>query len=782
MIARMFNQKYNAFVLGALLLSGALVYSGTFYSSFHFDDVASIIENPAIRNILDLRAIWNFCPARFITYLSIALNYRFNHLHVFGYHLLNLAIHLGSAVLTWRLMLLTLSTPAMRGRKIAAHARLIAFFAGLVFVTHPLQTQAVTYIIQRAASLATLFYLASLNFYVASRLLRQQGQNPAASRLFYSGSLIAAVIAMFTKETAATIPFAVLLYEACFLKTKERLDWKHLAPFFAALSIIPLTMLITGSVDVMGIRLVQRSAPTSISPWQYLCTQFQVMATYLRLLLIPIRQNLDYDYRVAKGLLELPVLSSLVLLAALLAAAIRMRSKYRLLSFGIFWFFLTLSVESSIIPIRDIIFEHRLYLPMVGFSFFAVGGIYYLFENRALKPAVIALFIITSCYGVLSYRRNMVWRNDFTLWNDTVQKSPGKARPYNNRGVAYGDQGNFAQAISDYTRAIAISPDYAEAYYNRANAYDKQGNLSQAIADYTRAIAISPAYAAAYNNRANVYNKQGNFAQAIADCIRAIEINPDYAEAYYNRGLAYDKQGDLPQAVADYAKAISLNPNLEKAHNNRGVIYGKQANLAQAIADYSKAIEINPDYAEAYYNRANAYDKQGNFTQAIADYTKAVALNPNYAAAYNNRGVAYGARGKFAQAIADCTRAIEINPNLEQAYNNRGLAYDKQGDLPQAVADYTKAIAVNPVYTEAYYNRGLAYHKQGNFTQAVADYTKVIEMAPRFAPAYNNRGAAYYRTAEYGKAWADVHQAEALGAVVDPRFLESLKKASGTDK
>ena len=162
----------NAIVIVLLctLLLGTLIYSNTFFSSFHFDDIASIVENFAIRHILNLQAIWNFWPTRFITYLSVALNYHFHQLNVLGYHLFNLTVHLGSAILVWWFMLLTFSTPVMKDEKIAKHANLIALFASLVFLTHPIQTQAVTYIIQRATSLATLFYLASLCFYVKSRL------------------------------------------------------------------------------------------------------------------------------------------------------------------------------------------------------------------------------------------------------------------------------------------------------------------------------------------------------------------------------------------------------------------------------------------------------------------------------------------------------------------------------------------------------------------------------------------------------------------------------------
>jgi protein O-mannosyl-transferase len=161
-------------IIIAICCLGIAIYSNTFNSSFHLDDYDSITDNPAIKNIRAPLNIWGFWPTRFITYLSLALNYHLHKLDVFGYHLFNLAVHLGSSILVWWLMLLTFSTPALKGQKIARHAKMISFFAGLLFVSHPLQTQAVTYIVQRAVSMAALFYLASLSLYVKSRLLEYE--------------------------------------------------------------------------------------------------------------------------------------------------------------------------------------------------------------------------------------------------------------------------------------------------------------------------------------------------------------------------------------------------------------------------------------------------------------------------------------------------------------------------------------------------------------------------------------------------------------------------------
>ncbi|MCX5678683.1 MAG: tetratricopeptide repeat protein [Candidatus Omnitrophica bacterium] len=561
-------------MLSVLLLVGYLIYSNTFSCSFHFDDIDSIVDNSAIRDIHNPGYIWNYWPTRFLTHLTIALNYHLHGLDVWGYHLFNLVVHLGSAILVWWLTFLTLSTPALKDQKIARHVMAISFLTGMVFVAHPIQTQGVTYIIQRAVSLTTLLYLASLSLYVKSRLLEEEGRSRIVSKCLYGLSLITAVMAMFAKEAAITLPLMICLYEFSFLMTKKSSTWKRLVPFILTLFIIPITMLLTKSVSFAGMHRIAEPGP-GISSWHYLLTQFRVITTYIRLVFLPFNQNLDYDYPIAKTLLDLPTLASLFFLIGVLILAIKLFRNYRLISFGIFWFLLSLLPESSVIPIKDVIFEHRLYLPVVGYSIFLVSGIYYLFREERIKFSVLAISLLIIVYSILTYQRNQVWKNEFSLWNDVIRKSSLKARPYANRGDAYNDKGSYDQAISDYNKSIELKPDYFEAYLHRGNSYYAKGSYDQAISDYTKAIELNPGYAEAYSNRAGVYDDKGNYDQAISDYSKAIEFNPTLPQIYYNRGLVYTRKNMLDQAIADYTKAIELNPNFTQAYYSRAMIYNR---------------------------------------------------------------------------------------------------------------------------------------------------------------------------------------------------------------
>jgi tetratricopeptide (TPR) repeat protein len=553
----------------------------------------------------------------------------------------------------------------MKDQKIARYARPVSFFAGLVFITHPVQTEAVTYIIQRAASLAACFTLASLALYAASRL----SAGPRRGMIYYIGSLISAVMAMFTKEVAIVLPLLICLYEFSFFKTKERFGGRRALPFLLLLSIIPLTMLFTKTINVEHLQRIGESAP-SLSAGRYLLTQFRVIVTYIRLLFVPLNQNFDYDYPLANTLLDLPVLASLFLLAGVFIVAVRLFRDHRLVSFGIFCFFLALLPESSVLPINDVIFEHRLYLPMAGFSLFLASGMYALF-GKYNPRAMVAIFVLLIIFNsALTYARNSVWKDDLTLWNDTIRKSPHKARPYAGRGNAYGQKGDLDRAILDYNKAIENRPNYIEAYSNRGSAYAQKGDFGRALLDFSK----------------------------------AIEGKPDYAEAYSNRGSVYAQKGDLDRAILDYSKVLEINPYSAEAYNGRGSAYARKGDLDRAILDCTRAIEIKPDHAGAYYNRGLAYRSKGDLDHAILDYSKVIEINPYSAEAYNGRGTAYAQKGDFDQAILDCSKAIEINPDYVEAYSNRAVMYFEKKEYAKSWEDVRRAQAlkynVNPSFIE----------------------------------------------------------------------------------
>jgi tetratricopeptide (TPR) repeat protein len=213
-------------------------------------------------------------------------------------------------------------------------------------------------------------------------------------------------------------------------------------------------------------------------------------------------------------------------------------------------------------------------------------------------------------------------------YNQALRLNPDYVGAYNNRGLAYDNQGKFADAIADFNQAIHLKPDLAEAYYNRGLAYADQGKYAEAIADFNQAIHLKPDFAEAYNGRGFSYDNQGKYAEAIADFNQAIRLKPDFAWAYNGRGIAYDNQGKYAEAIAEYNQAIHLKPDLAETYNGRGLAYADQGKYAEAITDFNQAIYLKPDFAEAYYNKACVYSLRREAKAAIENLQQAIDLEP----------------------------------------------------------------------------------------------------------------------------------------------------------
>ena len=648
---------------------------------FQFDDYGSIVSNQTIRDIGNFVSSFDasgYNSRRLIGYLSFALNYHFGGLDTVGYHVVNLAIHILNAVLVYFLVVLTFRTPYFRNQRsafssqqsaigdqkqavkgnnavvnsddsttqqldsssspftihppkadppVAGDSRLIAFFSALFFVVHPIQTQAVTYIVQRFTSLSALFYLLSVVMYIKGRLVSQRSASRftlhvsrfTQSIIYFLMFLVSAVFAMKTKETAFTLPAVILLYEFSFFKSsynKRRL----LLVVSAAAIAIPLLLIKLG-----GLNLSELSRQTMVqatgSRWVYFMTEMRVIVTYIRLIFLPVNQNIDYDYPLYDSFFAPPVFLSFLFLAAVFGAAVYLLLKsrlnvggrrsgvrsmsssqavewsgndsptqrlhdsqftihvsrftfYRLISFGIFWFFITLSIESSIIPIADVIFEHRVYLPSVGFFIALVSAVFALAEKfpiKARKAMLFGMIVIAIVFGGLTYMRNKVWQSPISLWEDAARKSPGNMRPLLSLAEEYAKAGRYEEAIGMYRKALTLPPraylnlradEYPKVYNALGLLYAELGRYGDAIAAFRMIPKIDPDFLEAYNNMAAAYINSGRYADAIEPLKQVTERKPDYADAHYNLSVAYLEVGNREAAMKEYIILKRLSPQL----------------------------------------------------------------------------------------------------------------------------------------------------------------------------------------------------------------------------
>lgn len=586
------------FAIALISLVGSLAYSNCFGVPFVYDDVTSIVQNRVIR---DLPAFLQgeglrFNPRRFVTYLSLAINYRLGGLDVTGYHVFNLAVHLITAVTLYLFALVTLKTPRLCSSRLARHAWWVALFSALLFVAHPLQTEAVTYVVQRTTSLAAFFYLLCLLLYALAR--GKESRLPAVP--LFAGSLVSALLAMLCKEIAATLPLAVLLYEVSFFTSSWRSRLRLLLPLSVLLSVVPLALLSGGrpAGELLSVADRMTRETALISRTQYLLTQFKVIAAYLRQLFVPYGQNIDHDIPLATGFLAADVLPAFLLLAALLAFAGWLYrngtrdAAWRLVGFGIFWFFLTLLVESSLIPIRDVMNEHRLYLPSIGIALAVSTALVLALGSR---PRVLLGLgsLLVAALGFATWQRNWVWQSELTLWQDAVRKSPDKGRPLHNYAKALSEAGEHGKAILHYQMAIRRGLASPDTLVNLAAEYEQIGEPHRAVEYYRLALTGDPSQVTALTRLAiALLQRPESAAEGLSILQQAVRVAPDNANVHFNLGTALEAQGKVPDAKEHYLRAVSLDPGYAKAHYSLALLYHKEGRADLAERHFRKAQQL----------------------------------------------------------------------------------------------------------------------------------------------------------------------------------------------
>lgn len=551
------------------------IYSNTLSAEFVFDDYKTIINNRLVREV-NLQNLWKSNPRRFVSYISFAINYQMGGLEVFWYHATNITIHLLTGISLFVFLKLLIKTPLLR-EKFKIYKKL-PFLVSLIFVVHPVQTQSVTYITQRMASMAALFYILALTFVLKASLIRQNQPTHkkdfwgnAKFSAFIISSVIFSIMAFLTKENTYTLPIAILLIQYLFFSSSLK---GLLKKSLVAAPILVIALLIASASYTRWIQLGELnwkallSTQTLYNPlgilsgfsWSYLLTQFKVIIYYIKVLFLPISQNLDYDFPMSKSILEPATFISLSLILTIIFAAIFLLKKYRLITFGVLFFFLTLSIESSIFPLNDVIYEHRLYLPSMG-AIIAVICIYCEFEHfiakhtrftKIRKASVIRIFrlLIFSAILLLSIAtisRNRIWNTQISIWADTIVKSPNKARPYNGLGIALAGRSQYELAAKAFEKAIEIRPN-SEEYTNLGETLVQLGKNIQAIEKFEKAVEIDPQNFDAYNSIGSLYLNVNKLDLAKTFFEKSIGFNKENPVAYTGLSRVYYKKGDLKTA------------------------------------------------------------------------------------------------------------------------------------------------------------------------------------------------------------------------------------------
>ncbi len=677
-------------VLAILVILGAglLTYSNCFQGEFALDDLPAITDNHTIQFTDRTSVLKGWFASLFppnegqtvtdrpAVNLSFAANFRWNATHggngldPWGYHATNLAIHLLAALALFGLIRRTFELPKLRVLWPGASVPL-AGAATLLWMLHPLQTESVTYVAQRAESLMGLFYFTTFYCFVRGTQFR--------SWLWFPLAGLSCLIGVFCKEVTITAPVMILLFDIIFVAEKPRdavvRRWPVYVAFLFAMALQTAMALIAGN------RGGSAGFGTGLTWYDYAMAQFPNILHYLWLTVWPHPLVLYYgesedQIQNNPGLMADSIPAMLVVMA-LVALTVWLLWKRPKLGFLAAWFFVILAPSSSVVPITtEIAAEHRVYLPLAALAVLAVVGLYSWLGRRGLWASL----TLACALGAVTHARNLDYRNGLSLWEDTTGKRPDIARAHNNFGISLIGAGRYKEAVQEFFSAIKLRPFYPDCENNLGNALAQLGRNEEATVHYERAI-------------------------------RGLGRVGDRAQAYYNlanaeRGIAEAQPNPtqdphMQLALNHLLVATQLDPNYVGALHNIGSLLSENGRYDDAIKYYLQAIQVQPNFPQAEINLANTYNLAGRPADAIQHLQHATQEQPGNALAHLRLGGIYYDTGNYAGAAQEFGFTAQLVPADPKARFYLANALVKLGRREEAAREYQAALARDPSLTDA---------------------------------------------------------------------------------
>lgn len=626
-------KKRTLHLLFILLITIALplIYGNIYHAEFIFDDYVNIVDKPGINSFIpSLDGAVNAATeqpngGRWLPNLSFAVNYYLGGGNPFGFHIVNIFIHIVNSLLCYYLCVTTLNFPALKNT--FKHKEEIALIATLLWAVHPLQTNAVTYIVQRMTSMSTLFYLSALLCYIYGRL---KFKERIRSTLLFTAGILFWIMALKSKENTFILPAILFAYELFFLNPP---DWKKDYRKLLAWSLVSLAVIAGCIVFFLGTNIwdhiIQSYVGRNFTMPERLLTESRILFFYISLLVYPFpaRLNLNHDFSISHAIFSPPQTAlSLAGLAVMIALIPLLFKRYRLISFAIVWFLGNLLIESTIVPL-ELIYEHRLYLPAIIPLLAAVATAYRFSEKKPWLARTSCILIIV-LFSLWTWQRNEIWHDNIRLWNDVISKSPQNARAQNNLGVANNRLGDKRGAEKHFARAIEADPEYRVAYQSLASLYISQNRLKEAERilqkALTRSTYLNPS--AIYHSLGIVAQKSGRYQKAITYTQLALKLDRKNLDAMVTLGIAYGKLGDLKKAYTTFREANLHGLETVDLYNNWGIIAFELGQTQKALQYFQKALALNPNHPESHNNLGLAYGKLGMTQKARQEMATAMRL------------------------------------------------------------------------------------------------------------------------------------------------------------
>jgi protein O-mannosyl-transferase len=581
-----------------LILTGVLflIYANGLNTPFQSDDERHVILNPYIYSH-NFYMNPNYISPRHFSNWTFTFNYQWGKLEPFGYHLFNLIFHIGTVILVFSSVFLTIKSATEWGERAAL---IIAVITALLFGLHPIQTETVTYISGRPGGMAAFFFFLSFFMFQLGGLNKSTEKIP--SFIYYALSLIIFFIAVLCKEVAITLPIILLLYDLYFMKGKNwkgfrsRLGFYILFPLFALFAFLQTPH----AFYALG-ELLEKISLSLI--W----VQLDILKHPLILFLFPINLTFEYDFKTQ--VMWGPLLVSLFMLTAILVLVIKkFYLKSSILSFSCLWFLITLAPTNSVMPRMHLLSERNLYVPYFGLSLFFAVILYLIFfkENRN-KTAITLLLLVGIGFSSLVVNRNQDYFSPSSLWADTFKKTPSKLSVGKSLSIHYLMEENYSEALKTLKALLQINPGLYDVHQNMGLAYKSMGDMGNAEKKFKDAIRINFNAPEAHYNLASLY---GNLGKAV-EASKEFDISAKLFTGHINK----------PPQNFYFDKA--------RAHNQAGIAFSKTKNFDSALEQFEKSVQQNPRSLEARFNLAKLLlEFKNDKTRASAHIEEALKLNP----------------------------------------------------------------------------------------------------------------------------------------------------------
>jgi protein O-mannosyl-transferase len=675
-----------------IILAGLIAYCNTAQVPFLLDDSWRIVDNPSIHSLRTIQDAF-LESNRPIVNVSFVINYAIHGLDLPGYHVTNLFIHLAAGICLFGLVRRVLSRS---DEYLAKRAASLALIISILWVVHPLQTSAVTYINQRFESIMGLAYLGTL--YLFLRALT----SPRPNR-WYLASIIVCCVGMLCKEVMVSAPLVAIWLDRAFIAGSwSELIRKRVAYHLGLMSTwgaLAWAMLHYTQEYVNGGMLWVKGLNT----WTYLLSQSAVIVHYLRLSVWPVGQCFVYDWPIARSIQEVvPQMSFMVML---FLATVWAMFRFPRIGFLGGCFFLILSPTSSVFPIMDLAFEHRMYLPLASVIALLVLGFDRILlafgTTRSIEfgaRMIIGTTIVLGLIG-LTYRRNHDFRSELAIWQATLDQGRSNAKAWLGTGCALVKLGKYPQACDCFEKAVSLSPQTAIYQANYGNAlyelgeYDKaerhlleairlapddhfslqclgnimldRGRIAEAIQYCEKAVHIAPTYAEVRLSLVAALIEAGQLERAIQECKLILENHPRFAIANFNMAIALKQLGRFDEAIEQCRAALVIEPNISKAHWMLGILLS-DSHPDQAAIHFRRANELEPEARELKHDYINALTKSD--ANASVEYLQElIAKNPSEIEwRYKLVSVLVSLKD-LKRAIAEMDKAIELRPDSQAA-------------------------------------------------------------------------------------------------------------------